>query len=276
MADGLGLLVDETNAIRRLHQQALDSLVSVPVTFGAGEDVEPRWVPPLAVESQGSTNSCAGHAIALAASHANFATTGEVLRFSRRFGYITSQEIGGFLGRDQGTSITSTLAAATERGCCLESTCPFQERYDSQLPKQAYDEAAHHKHHGDKRYDCRDWETAIHWLTDHRCIVIGTRWYSSQDQCSGIEDKRVGLSGAFRGYHARLCSGWETHAGQICPVVQNSHGQRWGNHGRAIITRELWDCWRTDANFFALGFNRVDEVEPQRKSWLESKPGDSC
>lgn len=270
MSDGLGLIIDSQ------HRATIDNLAAVPVSFGAGEDVEPRWIPPLVVESQGHTNSCAGHAIALAASHANFVATGEVLRFSRRFGYITSQTAGGFLGRDGGTSITSTLIAATRYGCCLESTCPFQERYDTQLPQSAYAEAKRHKHHGETAYDCREFQTAINFLTDHRCIVIGTRWTSSQDQCTGIEDKRVGTSGQFRGYHARLLSGWDTHDGLLSPLVQNSHGQRWGNHGRAIITRDLWSEWQRDANFFALGFSRIDEVEPKRKSYLESKPGDAC
>lgn len=269
--EGLGLIISED------HEATINGFDSVPVSFGAGEDVEPRWVPPLVVESQGATNSCAGHAIALAASHANHAATGEVLRFSSRFGYITSQRASGqFLGRDGGTSITSTIKAATEYGCCLESTCPFQERYDTNLPKIAYDEAARHKHHGDLQYDCRDHQTAINWLTDFRCICIGSRWYSGQDACAGIEDKRCGTSGNFRGYHARLLIGWDTHDGLMCPVVQNSHGQRWGNHGRAIITPDLWRVWASDSNFFALGFNRVDEVQPKRKSWTESKVGDNC
>lgn len=271
MPDGLGLVIDERHAefVCESHQ--------VPVAFGAGADVEPCWNPPLIVESQGGTNSCAGHAIALAMAHANFVATGEVLRFSRRFGYITSQKTSGhFLGRDGGTSISSTIKAATDYGCCLESTCPFQERYDTNLPKQSYDEAAQHKHHGELRYDCRGYQTAINWLTDHRCIVIGTRWYSGQDACTGIEDKRVGTSGNFRGYHARLLTGWDTHDGVLVPRVQNSHGVRWADHGRALVLPDLWSQWVQDQNFFALGVTRIDEVEPKRKSWNESKPGDTC
>jgi len=272
VSDGLGLIIDDQ------HEQTIHDLAPVPVSFGAGENIEARWVPPLIVENQGNTNSCAGHAIATAAAHANYVATGEVLRFSRRFAYITSQSCGsGFLGRDGGTSITSTLIAATKFGSCLETTCPFSERYDTRLSQAAYTEAAKHKHHGETRYDCRDWDTAINWLTDHRCIVLGTKWTSGQDGCAGRETKRVGTSGSFRGYHARLLVGWDTLDGVICPVVQNSHGQNWGNHGRAIITRDLWDeSWKKDANFFALGFSRIDEVEPARRSWSESKAGDLC
>jgi hypothetical protein len=68
--------------------------------------------------------------------------------------------------------------------------------------------------------------------------------------------------------------GWETHNGGLVPVVQNSHGQSWGNHGRAVITPDLWDWWRRDANFFALGAKQIDEYEPQRRDWSELKTGD--
>ena len=264
--DGLGLLIDDT----------LDAtLTAVPVAFAAPPaDVPPRWVPPLVVESQQQTSSCAGHAEALACSHANYVETGEVIRFSRWFAYITAQKIGGFFGRDGGTSITSTLQAATTNGCCLEATLPFPGRYDTAISAKAYDEASRHKHHGEMRFDLRDFEALMAWITDRRCCIIGTRWYDWQSQCAGIESKKIGTSGQFRGYHARLISGWDTHDGELVPVVQNSHGSNWGKHGRAMILRELWDTWRCDANFFALGFNEIDEVEPARRDWSESKPGD--
>lgn len=221
-------------------------------------------------------HNCAGHAEALACSHANFVATGEVLRFSRRFAYITAQKRGGFSG-DSGTSITSTLEAATNDGVCRETACPFQEEYSQNLSPAAYAEAKQHRHHGDTAYDCRDWNTALAWLTDAqpRCIIIGTKWFSGQDECNGVEDADCS-TGRFRGYHARLLCGWDTYQNELCPVVQNSHGTRWGSGGRAIITPDQWAFWSKDANFFALGFNRIDEIEPQRKSWSESKPGDVC
>ena len=125
------------------------------------------------------------------------------------------------------------------------------------------------------RYDCRDWETAIQWLTDQRPIIIGTSWYSGQDSCGAVEDRRT-ASGSFRGYHARCLVGWDTLNGELCPVVQNSHGASWGANGRAVITSDLWHSWQQDHNFFAFGFGLIDEVEPQRRSYLTSKAGDSC
>lgn len=267
---GLGLIIDDT------HEATINSFRSVPVSFcAAPSDLPERWFPPLVVENQGGTSSCAGHAEALACSHSNFVTTREIKRFSRRFAYITSQTIGNFLGRDAGTSIASTIAAATKYGCCLEETCPFFDGYDIGISKQSFDEAVQHKHHGDLAYDCRDWDTMIAWLTDRRPIIIGTRWYSGQDACSGVEDKRCS-SGSFRGYHARCLIGWDTLNGELVPVVQNSHGQQWADHGRSIITRDQWDFWGKDANFCAFGFTLIDEVAPARRDWSSVKSGDVC
>jgi hypothetical protein len=270
-SDGLGLVIDAT------HEATINSFAAVPVSFGVVDrsNIPPRWVPPLVVESQGNTNSCVGHAGALACAHANFTTTGEVLRFARRFAYITAQIMGGFNG-DNGTSIVSTLQAATAHGCCLESTCPFTEQYSQSLSQSAYAEALRHRHHGETKYDCRNFDTAMNWLTDHRCIVIGTKWMSGQDSCDGIEHRLCGMSGRFRGYHARLLTGWDTLSNELVPVCQNSHGTQWGNGGRSKITPELWDEWSRDPNFCAFGFNRIDEVEPKRKSWSTSQPGDVC
>jgi len=229
----------------------------------------------LVVENQRSSSSCAGHSEALAFAHANFLSTGEVLRFSRRFSYLTSQSEGGYLGADQGTSINSTLEAATKYGCCLEEQCVFQEAYSTQIPKTAYEAAAKHKHFGPVNYDCRDWDVMLDWIADKRPVIIGTPWYSGQGQVRLVETKNSS-SGSFLGWHARCLTGWDHYEKDLCPVVQNSHGENWGNHGRAIVTRDQWEFWRRNANFVALGFSRIDEVEPKRRSWKESKPGDTC
>ena len=147
------------------------------------------------------------------------------------------------------------------------------------LPQHAYTEASKHKHHiENQNYDARSWDDAIGWLTDMRSIIIGTRWYSGQDGCDGIEDRKCGTSGSFRGYHARVLVGFDTHDGMICPVVQNSHGIHWGRNGRAVVLRDLWEnVWQKDPNFFALAMQDVDEFEPKRRDWaVESKSGDLC
>lgn len=271
MNDGLGLLVENCN-----HIETLAGLSQIPVTFGViPSDLPSEWVPPLAVESQGRTNSCVGHSEAIACAHANYVKTREVVRFSRWFAYITAQKAGGFFGRDQGTSVQSALVAATNTGCCLESDCPFPNDYNTSISSNAYTVAARHKHHGSTAYDCRDWDRMLQWITDRRSVIIGTKWYAGQDACKGVET-RATSSGAFRGYHARTLVGWKTVSGMIVPVVQNSHGTQWGIGGRAPVTRDQWEFWRQDPNFAAFGYNEIDEVQPARRSWIESRPGDKC
>jgi hypothetical protein len=270
----LGLIVDDCG-----HQEFLGKTRKLPTAFSAKglDDAPPAWFPPLIVEFQGNTNSCAGHTSALASSHANYVKTGEIIRFSRRFAYVTAQAEGGFSGRDQGTSIESLRQAQGKYGCCLEVDDPFTERYNSGWARGAADLAALHRHHGDAPYDLRDWDLAMSWLTDRRPILIGTKWYSGQDSCGAVEDLRTVRSGKFRGYHARLLVGWDrvsrAEAGLKC---QNSHGDQWADRGRSTIARDAWEWWADDPNFCAIGFNTIDEVEPQRRSWKNSKVGDVC
>jgi hypothetical protein len=273
MADGLGLLVEDCG-----HLELLNSLNTVPVTFGAVDrrSLPKRWWPPLIVENQGRTNSCGGHTSALASSHANYVQTGQVVRFSRRFAYVTAQHLGGFSGRDGGTSIESLIRAQTQFGDCLEVDDPFTEAYNPGWSDEAAAHAAKHKHRGDIPYDLRDWDKAIEWLTDRRSILMGTLWTTGQDVCRGIEDRSVGTSGKRRGYHARLAVGWDTSEGEICPRIQNSHGEQWADGGRSTVTPDLWEWWCRDPYFVCIGFNEIGEVEPVRRSWRFSRAGDSC
>lgn len=274
MSEGLGLVVDDCG-----HAEFLENMRTPPVTFGAADldGIAASWFPPLIVESQESTNSCAGHTSALASSHANYVETGEVIRFSRRFAYITAQAEGGFIGRDQGTSIESLRAAQEKYGCCLETDDPFSTIYTPEWTKKAASRAAEHKHHGEAPYDLRDWDRAVDWVTDKRCILIGTRWYSGQDSCGAIEDLRTVRSGVFRGYHARLIVGWDrVSRAELGLKCQNSHSDQWADRGRSTITRDAWEWWLRDPNFCAIGFNAIDEVEPQRRSWKKSTAGDVC
>lgn len=273
MADGLGLIVEDCG-----HLELLNSLNQVPTTFGAADRraLPKQWWPPLIVENQGRTNSCAGHTSALASSHSNFVQTGEVVRFSRRFAYVTAQAEGGFSGRDGGTSIQSLLDAQKKYGDCLEVTDPFTEHYNPNWSSEAEAQAAKHRHRGDSPYDLRDWDQAIEWLTDRRCILMGTLWVTGQDGCRGIEDRATGSSGQRRGYHARLLVGWDTLDGELSPRVQNSHGEQWADGGRATITHSLWDWWLRDPNFVCVGFNEIGEVAPTRRSWKYSRAGDKC
>lgn len=260
--EGLGLIISED------HEATINSFEGVPVSFRATEssNVPDAWESPLEAWNQQQTSSCAGHAGAANFTHRQFVETGECVKYSPWFSYITSQRRGGFSGRDGGTSIRSVIAAATEDGCCLESLCPRPSHYSQTLGADAIKDAAAHRHIGGV-VDLREWETVMAWLTDLRSVVIGTKWMSGQRGIRSVETKAQGASGSFLGYHARALIGWATINGSRSPRVLNSHGSVWGTNGRATIERELWEWWRRDPNFVALGFTDIAERIPQRRDW---------
>jgi hypothetical protein len=261
--DGLGLIISDD------HEATINGFDSVPLTFRVKDlsSVVAAWESPIEVMNQGQSNSCAGHAGAANFNHRQYVETGEAVKYSPWFSYITSQRASKqFFGRDGGTSIKSVIDAATLDGCCLESMCARPSRYSTTLTQDAVRDAAAHKHIGGV-VDLRDWDTVIDWLTDRRSVVIGTKWYSTQSNVRDIETKSLGSGGSFRGYHARALIGWATINGVISPRVLNSHGAGWGTNGRATIERELWDWWKRDANFFALGFTDINERIPKRRDW---------
>lgn len=259
MSEGLGLLITPD------HEATINSLDQVPASFCTIPDGLPdSWESPVNVLYQGSTSSCAGHAEAANFSHRQFVETGEVINYSAWFCYLTAQKRGGFYGSDRGTSIKSTIDAATLDGACLESLCKRPERYQTVISQEAVSDASKHKHHGSP-VDLRDWNTLMSWLYDHRSAVIGTTWYGGQSTVRGIESLSLVKSGSFLGYHARALIGWAQCDGEASPRVLNSHGSQWGTNGRATISREAWNWWLRDANFVALGFTDIDERVPKRR-----------
>ena len=269
--EGLGLLITDD------HEATINSLASLPVAFGAADidSLPDEWSSPIEAWNQGATSSCAGHSGAANFTHRQWVETGELIKYSPWFCYLESQKAGGFFGHDGGTSIKSVIDSATRNGCCLESLCPRPDRYATSISQAAIDDAAQHKHHGEP-IDLRDWHRMIEWLTDRRSVLIGTKWMSGQRACDGTESKQVGSSGSFLGYHARALIGFRKVHGILLPIALNSHGRQWGANGRAVILPDLWDWWRKDANFVALGFTDIDEREPARRDWSQSRSGDSC
>lgn len=267
--NGLGLIINDD------HQRFIESLLPVPVSYCVRPDVEPKWVPPLIVENQGRTNSCAGHSGALACAHSHYVKTGEVLRFSRWYVYKKAKIRGGFVNGDGGTSIGSLLDATTFDGVVLEDSYKFPGYWDGgDVPDYLDEEAQKRKHVGPLRYDCRAWETMIAAVTDKRPVLIGTPWYGNQSQVQYVETKRLASRGGFLGYHARCLVGWDTLDGELCPVEQNSHDTDYGQDGKSLIPQETWEWYREDPNFVALVFNTLEEVELTRRSWLKSVGGD--
>lgn len=275
---GLGLVIDAN------HVETINLFDRPPAEFCA---VDPSTLPPsfrspVPVRNQRARNSCAGHAGWAAMCDVQWAESGEIIDLSPWFCYVESQRAGGFVGRDGGTSIKSVLDSLAAKGCCLESLCPYptdDQSYSRRvaISVEAYADAAAHKTLGETNVDLRSFDDAVAWLTDLRPIVIGTKWHSGQRNNKGIETLDIASGGSFLGYHARELFGWETVDGIVVPRCRNSHGESFGNKGFSAITREVWDWWTRDANFFALGFAKMNE-RIVRRDWskfnaLAGEPG---
>lgn len=255
---GLGLILTPD------HESFVNSFSKLPAAFCAAGDPVPDFQSPVPVFNQSGTSSCAGHAGAANFIHRQYVETGDVIKFSPWYSYITSQKRGGFFGRDGGTSIRSVVDAATLDGCCLESLCKRPDRYDTNLSREAVSDAAEHKHLGEV-VDLRDVNSLMSWLYDFRSAIIGTKWLSGQSSVRDRETLRHANGGSFQGYHARALIG---HKGG-CPVVLNSHGSSWGVDGRAVLDLDVIEHWLRDPNYVCLGFTDINERVPKRRDFSQ-------
>lgn len=255
MSENLGLIISED------HLETVNSFAKLPVSYCASAEDVPDFESPIDPWNQGQTNSCAGHAGAANFTHRQWVETGEMIRFAPWYSYITSQKRGGYYGKDQGTSISSVISAATQDGCCTEPLCRRPQSYNANLSSQAITEASLHKHIGNP-VDLREFDDLMSWLKDMRCAVVGTRWNSWQSSVKEVETLRLAKGGSFLGYHARAFVGHR----KGLPVILNSHGGDWGVNGKALLEREVFEWWREDGNFACLGFTDINEIVPKRRN----------
>jgi len=255
---GLGLIISDD------HEETINSFSKLTPAFCASGDPVPDFQSPIPVFDQKQTSSCAGHAGAANFTHRQYVETGDVIKFSPWYSYITSQRRGGFFGRDGGTSIRSVIDAATLDGCCLESLCKRPERYSTVLTQDAVSDGSSHKHFGGV-VDLRSVDSLMAWLYDFRSAVVGTKWLSGQSSVKERETLRHATGGIFQGYHARAFIG---HKGGL-PVVLNSHGSGWGVDGRAVVDHEVIEHWLKDPNYVCLGFTDINERIPKRRDFSQ-------
>jgi len=275
MSDGLGLVISPD------HEATIASLAQTPVSFRVKDlDSLPReWMSEIPVRNQGSFSCCVGGGLSGCFEHRQWVETGEFVRSSMWQAYIESQRASGFLGSDQGAALHGALEAAGRVGVALNSLCPMPSSYTTHIPEEAIRDAANHKHLGNKAYDARSWDVMVDWVTNKDPLLFGGIWTSALDQLNPsdyiIRPKHL-KSGTRRGYHAEYLCGWEYVDGILCPRIRNTHGEGHARGGVAVISRDAWDVYMQDPNTVVLAFGDIQEREPKRRSWAESKPGDEC
>lgn len=274
-SSGLGLHIDHT------HLPTLERLEPTPVSYAVSSDefknLPREWSLDIPARSQASFSSCVGGGLSGCFEHSNMLETGEFIRRSMWQAYISSQRMCGMVGRDNGATLQGALKAANEIGVCRNDLCPMPNSYTTNIPQAALDDAAKHRH-SEVTWDARPWLKAVDWATDRKPILIGGLWtdrHSGLNKNNPIEKPSI-YSGSSLGYHCRYVCGFIFINDKLHLKVRNTHGDDFGLHGVSYIPEETWAVLCRDPNFVALVFGDTEEIEPKRKSWKESKAGDTC
>ena len=261
------------------HLATIDRFEKTPVSFSVKNlDSLPRkWISEIEPRNQGSFSSCVGGGLSGCFEHSNLVETGEFCRRSMWQAYICSQQACGMAGRDNGASLAGAMQAAAEIGCCRNEFCPMPNSYTTSIPKAALEDAKKHKH-VTVTWDARPWEKAIDWATNKDPILIGGLWtnrHSTINANNPIETPWV-YSGSSLGYHCRQLCGYIFIDGKLHLAIRNTHGAEFGINGVSYVPEETWAVLCRDPNFVACAFGDTEEIEPVRRTWEESKAGDSC
>lgn len=234
--------------------------------FHAPDSIDPRsW---LSIENQGRMGSCSGHAMSTCCEVLNWIDTqGQVVQLSRMFAYLAGQKHCGLLGRDAGATISGSVKGAKENGICKEETFPYTGNYSTDIPQRAHDEAADHKIK--KHVVLRDYSQVYNWLASGVGVVhIGIPWKSSLADAGGIIERS---SGQTYGGHALAIVGYATKAdsqGRKYPIMINSHSERWGENGTALVAPSLFDQWGRDNGSELIGVSDLEEFAPRGLNWI--------
>ena len=273
--DGLGLVIADD------HAATLERIEPTPAKFAVSVDeldkLPREWHSDIPARNQGSFSSCVGGGLSGCFEHSNLGETGEFKRRSMWQAYISSQRACGMSGRDGGASLSGALTAAGSVGVCTNELCPMPTSYTTGISEAALTNAGQHRHMT-TTWDARPWEKAVDWTTNKNAILIGGLWtdrHSAIKVTDPIERPSI-YSGNRRGYHCRYVCGWIILEGKLYLQVRNSHGPAFGKNGISYIGEDTWAVLTRDPNFVALIVGDTEEIEPQRKSWNESKPGDNC
>jgi len=225
------------------------SLASSAISFSSGaygsrvnETVDPR--PFLVVEHQGSLSSCTGSSmtsgleVLWAFQAGDFSVVKQLSKWwAYRLGQIYWQ--GPRHNKDNGATIDAICRAMAEKGCCLEATCRYPDRYVYQLP-DAYEEAAQHRI--GSHSICENFDQALDFLDSVGFAHIGIQWTRAMANFRGTAwTMNEARDDGSRSGHAMAFVGYVKHQGEDHLILVNSHGKAWGTNGYALVPRKVFD-----------------------------------
>jgi C1A family cysteine protease len=263
MADEItdGFWLKSLEDLAFLHGQAIEYQVR-NILFGAPAELLTDDI--IQTENQSVQSSCCGHGGTAGLEASYWIKEGQQpgkkpIQFNRQFLYIESQKLCGMFGRDQGSTISATVKAAMQGGCCLEDTAPYTGRYVTKFSQACYTEAAKYKLQSHSVL--KSYEAVLNYQqTGLGGIVIGVAWTNALANSSGsIQLRDVQGRG---GGHCVCLFGYDKN-GRI--RLHNSHGTQWGDNGHAWVDPEAVDYWCKNPNCEVIGVSDLSGVEPQRK-----------
>lgn len=233
--------------------------------FSAPEEMDPRAYHR--VEHQGQQGACQGHALTSVVEHCYHIATGEVIHFSRQYGYVGAQKIDGIRG-DRGSTIHGGMKLATTRGLCREELWPYTGRYVVNPPNSTWNDL----YADASRYVIRShsvlrtYQQVFDYLASGiGAVEIGVSWGVPN---SPVVERYTASGGghavAFMGYSKRRDS-----QGRKYLWLLNSWGQTWGNKGWAEVSPAVVDSMGRAAYTVMIGMSDLDGegIAPRPVDW---------
>jgi len=238
------------------------------LTFAAPEEFDTRSI--INVENQGGTSSCVGHATSscmeacayIAAANTN---NQQPDQFSRWYAYLSAQEAGGMLGRDNGATMSGAAKAMKSKGCCKESTLPFTGRYFTKIPSAAHTEASKFKIQS--HTSLTNYQSVFDFIAGgFGGVIIGIAWTSRLANSNGVFELNDVKGGG--GGHALLLWGYSRRVdsqGRKYIWLHNSHSKSWGNGGRAEVAPDVIEWWGQSRSNEMIGLSDLTGFDKQRR-----------
>lgn len=237
-------------------------LAPPPPVFAAPEFLDPREY--LRVEDQGRIGSCSGNARTTVEELVAFYLDQQRHEFSRMGAYLAGQKLDGLLGRDVGSTISGQARAAKQFGTAPEDVFPYPSSYTSRIPDAYWGAAAIRQTRSTTKLS--SYREVFDFLARGiGGVVIGIPWLASlaNAQSGLIEDATGqnygGHALALIGYRPASHGGRSDREGRAYILMQNSHSERWGNRGRALVAPHLFDRWGRDGYSEMIGFSDMED-----------------